>query len=213
MSAKNCWNCKEKVFARDHFCLNCKKIQPLDKETNFFEFLGFNKAKINKSDLRKLFITLNRKFHPDFFYNSTEIEQEASLARSTFLNKANQILKDDFRTAKYLVDIFAPQIAQEKIQQSQASLMELMDLKEDLMDFQFVSGDEKANLKEKLNSDLKELSKKMLGFEKKITSLFEEYDNSSNEKKIEVLEKIHTTLNESSYVKRLKKDFEEALEN
>lgn len=213
MPSKNCWNCKEKVFSRDHFCLNCKKIQPLDKNTNFFDFLGFNKTKIDNSELRKKFITLNREFHPDFFYNSTELEQEASLERSTFLNKANQILKDDFKRAKYLVDFFAPEIAETKVKQSQESLMELMELKEDLMDFEFAVGEEKEKIKEKLNSDLAELSGKISEFEQKINLLFEEFDNSSKEQKNKVLEKLHTTLSESTYVKRLAKDFEEALES
>ncbi len=213
MSIKNCWHCGEKVFARDHFCLNCKKIQPLDKNTNFFDFLGFRKVKIDLSELRKKFITLNREFHPDFFYNSTKLEQDASLERSTFLNKGNQVLKDEFKRAKYLVDFYAPKIAEKKIQQSQASLMELMELKEDLMDFQFASGDEKNELKEKLNSDLAELSEKMSEFSQKLDSLFEAYDDAPKEQKIEVLEKLNKTLNESSYVKRLAKDFEEALES
>ncbi|KAA3598049.1 MAG: Fe-S protein assembly co-chaperone HscB [Calditrichaeota bacterium] len=213
MSIKNCWNCEEKVFARDHFCLNCKKIQPLNKDINFFEFLGFRNVKIDLSELRKKFITLNREFHPDFFYNSTELEQEASLERSTFLNKANQVLKDEFKRAKYLVNIFAPEILEKKVQQSQASLTELMELKEDLMDYNFAEGEEKTQMKVKLNSDLAELSEKMSEFSQKIDSLFEEFDNTSKEQKNEVLEKLNATLNESSYVKRLAKDFEEALES
>ncbi|MCC7429848.1 Fe-S protein assembly co-chaperone HscB [bacterium] len=199
----NCWNCNEKKSSNEHFCSVCKKIQPLEPNQNFFDFLGLDKTLLNQNDLRIKFIRLSREFHPDFFQNETELEKEASLSRSTFLNKAYQILKDDFKRAKYLISVFAPEISQKKVVQTQVKLLEFMETKEEIEEA-------KANQnQQKLNEIFSELREKEQSLAKKLSELFSGYDTSNLEKQHEILERMNLVVHERNYFARLLGEAEE----
>ena len=88
-----------------------------------------------KTDTSKLALTyfeLQKKYHPDFFAQATEQEQEQALEISSQLNKALKILKNEDETIKYVLQLKGLLEEEEKYQLPMAFLMEMMELNEKL---------------------------------------------------------------------------------
>ena len=100
---------------------------------NHFELfelpVGF---KIDKGKLAKKYFELQKKYHPDFFAQGTEYEQEQALETSSQLNKALKILKNEDETIKYVLQLKGLLEEEEKYQLPPAFLMEMMELNEEL---------------------------------------------------------------------------------
>lgn len=100
---------------------------------NHFELFELPIAfKIDKSKLAQKYFELQKKYHPDFFAQGTEHEQEQALEISSQLNKALKIFKDQDQTIKYVLQLKDLLEEEEKYQLSPAFLMEMMDLNEEL---------------------------------------------------------------------------------
>ena len=87
---------------------------------------------IDKTKLAQKFFELQKKYHPDFFVNATEYEQEQALEISSQLNKALQVLKNVDKTIKYILQLKQLLEEEEKYQLPPNFLMEMMDLNEEL---------------------------------------------------------------------------------
>ena len=62
---------------------------------NYFELFELPVSfKTDKARLAQKYFELQKKYHPDFFVNGTEYEQEQALEISSQLNKALKVLKD-----------------------------------------------------------------------------------------------------------------------
>ena len=100
---------------------------------NHFELfelpVGF---KIDKGKLAKKYFELQKKYHPDFFAQGTEYEQEQALETSSQLNKALKILKNEDETIKYVLQLKDLLEEEEKYQLPPAFLLEMMELNEEL---------------------------------------------------------------------------------
>ena len=100
---------------------------------NHFELfelpVGF---KIDKSKLAQKYFELQKKYHPDFFAQGTEHEQEEALEISSQLNKALKIFKSEDETIKYVLQLKGLLEEEEKYQLPPAFLMEMMELNEEL---------------------------------------------------------------------------------
>ncbi len=100
---------------------------------NYFELfelpISFN---VDKSKLALKYFELQKKYHPDFFANGTEHEQEEALEISSQLNKALKILKNQDLTIKYVLQLKELIEEEEKYQLPPAFLMEMMELNEEL---------------------------------------------------------------------------------
>ena len=73
---------------------------------NYFELFELPVSfKIDKSKLAKKYFELQKKYHPDFFANGTEHEQEQALEISSRLNKALKIFKNSDDTIKYVLQL------------------------------------------------------------------------------------------------------------
>ena len=59
---------------------------------------------ISESELKKKYLVLQKKFHPDRFAHSNIEQQKAALINSSLINDAYQVLKDDIKRAKYLLE-------------------------------------------------------------------------------------------------------------
>ncbi|MFC1477037.1 Fe-S protein assembly co-chaperone HscB [candidate division KSB1 bacterium] len=127
----HCWNCKSEVADPD-FCTTCGKIQPLLESIDFFRFLGFKELlALDVNELEHRFYDLSKKFHPDFYQNRTEKEQQISLEKASFLNKAYKTLKDPFSRAKYLLELMLEnEKSSDKKNIPPDLLMEVMELHE-----------------------------------------------------------------------------------
>jgi molecular chaperone HscB len=89
-----------------HFCPQCTKILPLQRQADYFGFLGLpRKLNVDAADLEQRFRALSRQFHPDYFYNATPAERRASLERSSYLNDAYRTLRQPMTRIEYLLKL------------------------------------------------------------------------------------------------------------
>ena len=115
---------------------------------NYFEFydipVDFN---IDKKSLRIKFITLSKKYHPDFHISFDPETQMDVLEKSSLNNKAYEVLSDFDKRMKYILEL-NDALKEGKESISQLFLMEMMDLNEEFMDVQM---DSSPKLKKQLH--------------------------------------------------------------
>jgi len=100
---------------------------------NHFELFGLPVSfKIDRGKLAEKYFELQKKYHPDFFAQGTEHEQEEALEVSSQLNKALKIFKNEEETIKYVLQLKGLLEEEEKYQLPPAFLMEMMELNEEL---------------------------------------------------------------------------------
>jgi molecular chaperone HscB len=100
---------------------------------NYFELFDLPVSlNVDKSRLAKKYFELQKKYHPDYFTQATEAEQEEALEKSSAVNKALKILKDKDSTIKYLLQLKGLLEEEEKYLLPPDFLMEVMELNEEL---------------------------------------------------------------------------------
>ena len=120
---------------------------------NHFEIFGLPiQLKVNKTDLPKRFFELNRKFHPDFYANSTPSEKEKALEITANLNKAFKTFQSEDDTIKYALQLKGLLEEEEKYQLPPDFLMEVLEINEKVMD-----AEDDPNLKLHLQSAIDNL--------------------------------------------------------
>jgi molecular chaperone HscB len=101
-----CRHCGAGAPLDAHFCPQCTKILPLQRQADYFSFLGLpRKLNVDAGDLEQRFRTLSRQFHPDYFYNATPAERRASLEQSSYLNDAYRTLRQPISRIEYLLKL------------------------------------------------------------------------------------------------------------
>ena len=102
---------------------------------NYFELFEIPVSLIvDQSKLPLQYFSLQKKYHPDFFTNATEEEQNEVLGKSSMINKGFKTLKDADNTIKYVLEIKGLLQEEEKYELPPDFLMEMMELNEGLMD-------------------------------------------------------------------------------
>jgi molecular chaperone HscB len=102
---------------------------------NHFELFDLPVSfKVDKTKLAQKYFELQKKYHPDFFTQGTEHEQQEALEISSQLNKALKILRNEDETIKYVLHLKGLLEEEEKYQLPLAFLMEMMELNEELSD-------------------------------------------------------------------------------
>lgn len=102
---------------------------------NYFELYDLPVSlKVDATQLKQKFYALSRKFHPDFFTNTSEEEQADALEKSALVNKGFKIFSKEDETIKYVLQLKGLMEEDEKYQLSPDFLMEVMDLNEQLME-------------------------------------------------------------------------------
>ena len=120
---------------------------------NYFELFELPISfKTDKTKLAQKYFELQKKYHPDFFVNGTEHEQEQALEISSRLNKALKVLKDQDQTIKYVLQLKQLLEEEEKYQLPSAFLMEMMELNEELSED---SGKQIEELESQLYSEVR----------------------------------------------------------
>ncbi len=113
---------------------------------NYFEMFEIPVSlEVDPTTLKQQFYLLSRKFHPDFFTNENEMEQEAALEMSSQLNKAYKTFQDAEETIKYVLQLKGLLEEDEKYQLPPDFLMEMMDLNEQLADAKSEGNDSAIN--------------------------------------------------------------------
>lgn len=102
---------------------------------NYFELFELPVSLVvDQKELSSQYFALQKKYHPDFFTNETEQEQNDALEKSSMVNKAFKILKDPDSTIKYILELKGLLQEEEKYELPPDFLMEMMELNESLMD-------------------------------------------------------------------------------
>ncbi len=102
---------------------------------NYFELFEIPVSLVvDQSRLSSQYFSLQKKFHPDFFTNANEQEQNEVLEKSSDINKGFKTLKDPDSTMKYVLELNGLIGPDEKYELPPDFLMEMMELNEGLMD-------------------------------------------------------------------------------
>ena len=102
---------------------------------NYFELFNIPVSlTVDKSKLAKKYFELQKKYHPDFYTQADEAEQENALEKSSAVNKALKILQNKDSTIKYILQLKGLLEEEEKYQLPPDFLMEVMDLNENFSD-------------------------------------------------------------------------------
>ncbi len=102
---------------------------------NYFELFEIPVSLVvDQSKLSSQYFALQKKYHPDYFTNASEEEQNEVLEKSSMINKGFKTLKENDNTIKYVLEIKNLLQEEEKYELPPDFLMEMMELNEGLMD-------------------------------------------------------------------------------
>ena len=102
---------------------------------NYFELFGIPVSlTVNKAALTPTYFALQKKFHPDYFGNANEAEQDAALEQSSQVNKAWKTFQQPDETIKYVLQLKGLLEDEEKFTMPPDFLMEVLELNELKMD-------------------------------------------------------------------------------
>jgi molecular chaperone HscB len=129
------------------------------------------------NSLNRNFLKLSRQFHPDYFANASSEEQQQALEQSAQLNQALQVLKNPSSTIKYILQLKGLLQEDEKYQLSPTFLMEVMDLNEELMEWEMEPDEAAGN---KLKQTLKTLEDEIY---REVAPILEHYQETPDSEK------------------------------
>jgi molecular chaperone HscB len=129
---------------------------------NYYELFSIPVSPVVDSGLlAEKYFELQRKSHPDFFTQGTEVEQETALVQSADINKAYVIFKNENKTLEYFLQISGAITADEKYQLEPHFLMEMMEINETLMEKDGVTiAAELAEIEKALHEEVATILKK-----------------------------------------------------
>ncbi|CAO0797359.1 unnamed protein product [Mucor circinelloides] len=143
---KKCWQCQSTNKPSALFCENtvCKVIQPIPAQLNFFHLLqagkGENKDQptfdIDLKAMRRQFLMLQQKAHPDSYSQAPKRELDYAQLQSSVINKAYHTLKDPLSRAQYLLKEQGIQVNESDSLSDPELLMEVMEFREELEEAQ-----------------------------------------------------------------------------
>ncbi|MDA9221584.1 Fe-S protein assembly co-chaperone HscB [Methylophilaceae bacterium] len=143
---------------------------------------------ISENELKKRYLVLQKKFHPDRFAHSSIEEQKTALINSSLINDAYQVLKDDIRRAKYLLECNGVEITNHT---NPAFLMKQMEYQEKIEDH--------SNDKNQLLSIQKELQEELDQYKDNLTVDFDKknFDRATNQiNEFIFIDKLHLKIKE-----------------
>ena len=121
---------------------------------NYFELYNIPISFIvNANEVKKKYYELSRKFHPDFFSNTTEEERAEVLEKSSAVNKAFKIFTNEDELIKYVLQLKELLQEEEKYNLPNSFLMEMLELNEVLMDAKMEGDEDKiASIKSQISN-------------------------------------------------------------
>ena len=143
---------------------------------------------ISENELKKRYLVLQKKFHPDRFAHSSIEEQKTALINSSLINDAYQVLKDDIRRAKYLLECNGVEITNHT---NPAFLMKQMEYEEKIEDH--------SNDKNQLLNIQKELQEELEQYKDNLTVDFDKknFDRATNQiNEFIFIDKLHLKIKE-----------------
>lgn len=190
-----CWNCNF-VYKSDLFCSQCKSLQEMPENLNYFDILGVKFSyNVNNNEVHDKYRQLQKMLHPDRFSNKTEREKQISESLSALLNKAYTTLTHPLKRGLYILQLKGISIPEGTTNLNPEFLMEIMERNEEV---ESASNDKEKtiHLMEENKQILQELSKKVA----------DAFDNNDMEKAKEVLVKMKYYASIENRLKALKQD-------
>jgi molecular chaperone HscB len=108
----------------------------------------------DRNEVSKKYFELQKKYHPDFFSQSGEQEQDEMLERSSMINNGFKIFQNADETIKYVLQIKGLLPENEKYELPPDFLMEMMELNETMMEPDILSIEETATKISQLETQL-----------------------------------------------------------
>ncbi|MFN2458680.1 MAG: iron-sulfur cluster co-chaperone HscB C-terminal domain-containing protein [Chitinophagaceae bacterium] len=112
--------------------------------------------KPDKILVRKKYLLLSKQYHPDYFANNQDADQQKVLEEAAILNKAFKTFNNPDETIRYVLKEKNLMEDDEKYQLPAEFLMQMMEINEELSEAVFA---EDNNIKQKLQEQLTELEK------------------------------------------------------
>jgi molecular chaperone HscB len=206
-----CWSCQERSLGT-HFCSSCGKLQQIPNAIDYFALFELpKKLWIEMDGLEKKFLQLSWKLHPDNFVNSSELERELSLKRSSELNDAYRVLRDPVARVEYLLGIEGLRKEGEHQQQAPPELLEeVFALNESLDELREAksAGANLAALRDRLQLAEKSFGGKLADVDRQLQSTAGDWDaavaaNADNRERMKIMARLNEHLNRRSYVRNL----------
>ena len=213
-----CWSCQSEV--KDYFCVQCGRIQPIPACDDFFSYLGLER-KLNQdlSKIERIFHTLSRQFHPDFFQNKSPEEQAVSLENSSVLNKAYRTLRDPLSRIEYLIQLEKGDSEGIRAKAPPDLLEEVLELQEKLEEIRTLKQEGDGLLLEKAKGDLTHeltnLEKRLIILQDQIIQLSGQWDRAQDQgletEKGKILLDFRNILSHRTYIMNIIEDLKSEL--
>ena len=201
---------------------------------DYFTFFALpRKLNVNVAVLEREFYELSRKLHPDVYAQAESQEQAWSLEQSSLLNDAYRTLKDPIKRTEYLLRLEGVELEEQSKAATEkaraAGEIKKQVVPPDLLEevFELNMQLEELRSQKKLGEDdpalIEEIGKQKLELEEKYEALSEELkrywkewdalsDDSSEEGRRQVRDRMVDLLNRRSYIRNLVRDVSEVLE-
>ncbi len=134
--------------------------------------------KVDTASLRKKFIELSKRYHPDHFANENEAAQAESLEKSAMLNRAWKTFQHPGETIKYVLQSKELMEEEEKYTLPPDFLMEVLEINEELMEPDLSNSSGQAKL---IESRINELQSQIYEPVKKIVEDYQENTTTKEE--------------------------------
>ena len=176
---------------------------------NYFEVFDLPKIlEIEPGMLERKFHELSRKYHPDYFTTGSAEDKQKALAMTSLLNDAYRTLRHPVRRVEYLLELEGFKADGSKVPKS--FLMEMFDINEQVEEAR--SGSASPEQIAAVRSDIESRAAR---FDTQIKDASAEWDrlvsNHAAESELKAqLSKLTEILSESSYIRNLERDLEEA---
>ena len=98
---------------------------------NYYELYAIKETPVvDKMTINKKYIELQKKYHPDFFTNENEADQEFAIEQSAHINKAYKVFSNKGSSIAYFLEQKGMITENEKYNLPADFLMEMMELNE-----------------------------------------------------------------------------------
>jgi molecular chaperone HscB len=183
-----------------------------------FEFFGLpRQLTLDESALEADYFALSRRFHPDFFVSADVQQQILALEKTSALNNAYRVLKDPTARAEYIIELETGVAFGESGEANQVPrdvLMDVMEVRERLMDWQMGETDDAA--REQMQADLDWAREQRTECDRHIALLSDEWNEvraqvQNDAARASVVARLKDALSRRRYFAGLARDIEKAL--
>ena len=176
---------------------------------DYFEVFGLSRAlAIDPAALEKTFHQLSRKYHPDYFSTAPETERVQAVRMTALINDAYRTLRNPVARVEYLLGLEGFKPDGSKVPQS--LLMEVFEINEQLEEVK--AG--RASI-EQIDSLRAQIREKREQFDMELQKASDEWDallkaGAPEPRRKAQLKRLAEILSESSYIRNLERELENA---